>query len=98
WVWGSVIAILGTGLWLMALRGWFAGSGVYIHAMLGIGLVMAAIYAVIFFGPYRRLKASVARQAWPAGAEALARIRLLVTVNLVLGLLTIVIATGFKAW
>lgn len=98
WVWMSVIAILVTGLWLMALRGWFAGSGTYIHTMLGIGLLMTAIYTAIFFGPYRRLKASVAREDWPAGGEALARIRLLVTTNLVLGLLTIVIAAGFKAW
>lgn len=98
WVWLSVVAILVTGLWLLAQRGGFAGTGTYIHAMFAIGLVMSLLYAVIFFGPWRRLRESVAGEDWLAGAASLARIRRLVTVNLVLGLTAIVLVTGFKAW
>ncbi|MFA7243466.1 MAG: CopD family protein [Sulfuricellaceae bacterium] len=93
WVWLSVILIAASGGLIMMLLGGFKAAW-YIHVMLAGGTVMAAIFAFIFFFPYSRLKQNVARQDWPAAGIAMARIRTLVGVNLILGLLTTCVAFG----
>jgi len=98
WVWVSVLFILVSGLGMIMLRGGFAGLPVYIHAMFTLGLVMMLIFTHVFFAPYRRLKRFVAAQDWKAAAAALAQIRILIGVNLSLGLLTILIATLGRAF
>ena len=55
---------------------------------------MIFIYLHVFFAPYQRLKRAVAAQDWPAGGKALAQIRVLVGINMTLGLLTALIASG----
>jgi len=95
WVWASVLVILSTGLWMIfAVFGGMGGVGPYVHIMLGLGIVMMLIYMDVFFAPYGRLKRAVAAQDWPAGGAALAQIRLLVGINTLIGMLTIVIASG----
>jgi uncharacterized membrane protein len=90
WVWISVVLILLTGLHMLMVFGGLAAP-LYALAMLGLGLVMMLIYAVVFFSPYVRLKRAVTEQNWKAGGAALAQIRQLIGVNLSLGLLTIAI-------
>lgn len=87
----AVAAILATGLWRF---GELAGSPApwRWHAMAGIGGAMIAIYLLILLRFYPRLKAAVAAQDWPAGGAAMNVIRPLVLVNLVLGIVTVVIA------
>ncbi len=95
WVWMAIILLLGTGYWMIFGHfGGFGTSPVYVHAMQGLGIVMMLIYLHVYFAPYRRLKQAVAAQDWPQGGEQLAQIRVLVGINLSLGLLTIVIATA----
>ena len=90
WVWAAVVLILLTGLhMLMTLSG--NGLPVYALAMLVLGVVMMLIFAHVFFAPYRKLKRAVGEQNWPAGAAALAQIRMLIGINLSLGILTIAI-------
>jgi uncharacterized membrane protein len=67
------------------------GAPLYALAMLVLGLVMMAIYLVVFFSPYQKLKRAVAEQNWKAGGAALGQIRQLIGLNLSLGLLTIAI-------
>jgi uncharacterized membrane protein len=94
WVWACVVVILGTGLWMMFRAfGGFQSPG-YVHAMLAIGLLMMAIFMHIFFAPYRRLVRAVEEADWTGGAKALGQIRLLVGVNLVLGLTVTAVAVG----
>lgn len=88
----SILAILGSGFARMAMVG-FAQAPLHWHVMAGLGLLMAAIFAAIYLFYFPRLKAGVARQEWPAAGAAMNRIRLLVATNLLLGGLTIVIAT-----
>ena len=91
WVWLSVALILGSGLYMwMALGG--ADAPLYVLAMMVMGIVMMLIFAHVFFAPYKKLKRAVAEQAWPAGGAALAQIRLLIGINLGIGLLTIAVA------
>ena len=53
-----------------------------------LGLVMTGVFLFLFFGPYRKL-----RRAIRPAPELLGRVRTLVTVNLVLGLAVIVVAS-----
>ena len=90
WVWISVALILGSGMYMMALMG---KPPLYVTLMFVVGIIMMLIFAHIFFAPYRRLLRAVAAQDWKAGGAAMATIRKLVGINLILGLVTIVIGT-----
>jgi len=99
WVWVAVLLILVTGFWMIfSVYGGMAGVALHVHVMTALGSVMAGVFFFIYFVPYRSLKAAVAAQDWPAGGRALARIRALVTFNLILGLITTAVATGGVYW
>ena len=97
WVEWSIVLILASGIAMMGFlggaRGMFAVPA-YIHAMLGIGVVMMLLFGHIRFALYKRLAAAVLAADWPAAAAALGSIRVLVAVNLGLGLLVVVIAAA----
>lgn len=95
WVWAAVALLLATGLWMiLGYLGGFGAVGLYVHLMFGLGIVMMLIFMHVFFAPYRRLKAAVAAQDWPAGGKQLAQIRLMVGINTLLGLLVTAIGVG----
>ncbi len=91
WVWAAIIAVLVTGLWAMKVS---SPVQIYIHIMLGLGILMMVIFLHVFFAPYRRLKQAVANENWPEGGKKLAQIRILVGINTLLGLATIVVGTA----
>jgi uncharacterized membrane protein len=97
WVEWSIVLILASGVGMMSVlggaRGMFAVPA-YIHAMLGIGLLMMLLFGHIRFALYKRLAAAVAAGDWAAAVPVLGRIRLLVGINLGLGLVVVVIATA----
>jgi uncharacterized membrane protein len=90
WVWVSVVLILLTGLHMLTVFGGMAAP-LYALAMLGLGVAMMAIFAHVFFSPYKKLKRAVGEQDWKAGGAALGQIRKLIGINLSLGLLTIAV-------
>nr|WP_198985027.1 CopD family protein [Herbaspirillum sp. ASV7] len=90
WVWVAIALLLGSGMHMMALLG-AAHVPPYVHAMTGIGVVMMLIFGHIYFAPFRRLKLAAAQQDWDRASRALGQARMLVGVNLCLGLLTIAI-------
>lgn len=97
WVWIAIIAILASGYFIIfGLIGGFANTMIYIHIMHGLGLIMVLIFMHIYFAPFNRLKKSVVSEDWEQGSAALAQIRLLVTINLLIGLITIIVATAGK--
>jgi uncharacterized membrane protein len=61
--------------------------------MLLLGLVMGAIFVFVVLQPYRKLKTAVAEQDWPAGGRALGQIRQLIGTNLILGFVTVAVAS-----
>lgn len=91
-VWGAIAAIGLSGCAMLVEVG-FAQAPRSWHMMAGVGLVMMAIFASIWFGPWQALKAAVVAESWAQGAQALNVIRQRVTFNLVLGTLTVVLAT-----
>ncbi len=98
-VWLSVLLLHGTGYaMLFGELGGMAGAAIHIHVMLGIGWIMTAIFAHLYFAPYARLKAAVAAQDWPAGGAQMAQIRTWVTINLVLGVAEMAIGASGRYW
>ncbi|MBI3576335.1 MAG: CopD family protein [Gammaproteobacteria bacterium] len=95
WVWAAVLLLPLTGYWmiLVPFEG-FANAGGHIHLMQITGWAMIAIFLHLYFAPYRRLRQAVVAQDWPEGVKQLALIRKLVGINLMLGVVTVVIATG----
>ncbi len=94
WVWLAVALILASGTWMIAQMG--SGGGrlpLYVWVMMALGVLMMLIFAHIFSAPYGRLKRAVAAQDWPAGGAALGQIRMLIGINLSLGLLTVAAGT-----
>src|SRR3712207_2743588 len=52
WVWAAVAALLVSGYAMIFLYfGGFSGAGLHVHVMHGIGLVMMALFAHLFFAP-----------------------------------------------
>jgi uncharacterized membrane protein len=88
-VMGVVVVLLATGLHLIFATGGFAPARPGAHIMLGGGLVVIAIFGYIAHGCHPKLRQHVAAEQWPVAAAQLERIRLLVLVNLVLGVLIV---------
>ena len=95
WVWLSIIVILVTGYWMLfGFFGGFANAGLHIHLMHGGGIVMVLIYLHVFFSPYRKLRHAVVVQDYAEGASQLAVIRKLIALNLSIGLIVVLVASG----
>ena len=91
WVWVSVVLILATGLMAIAKLGGFAGLPLYIHGMFAIGVIMMLIFGHVYFASFKKLKRGVAAQDWKAAGAALSQIRVLISINLSLGLINIIL-------
>ena len=84
----SIVALLATGVGLL-LQVPGAQAPTCWHVMSGLGVLMMLVFGHIYFSPWRKLQAAVARQEWPVGGKAMNQIALLVKVNLGLGWLAI---------
>ncbi|MGA7546739.1 MAG: CopD family protein [Methyloceanibacter sp.] len=99
WVWSSIVVLLASGYGMMFLYfGGFAGAGLYIHVMQGIGIVMMMLFIHLFFVPWRRFSDAMEKRHFPEAAKYLAQIRRVVAANLVLGLLTIIVGASGRFW
>ena len=88
-IWHAMPVILITGFAMLGFIGGMVGAPWQIHAMLGLGLLMAAVFLAIFFGPYRQFRRTTDRNRM---ASSLDSIRKLIGVNLILGLITVIVA------
>ena len=73
WVWASIVVLLLTGL-AMLLGVGMKNAPIGWHAMLGIGLLMFALFGHLYFGPFRRLKLAVGESNWPEGGRRVGQI------------------------
>jgi uncharacterized membrane protein len=93
WVWIAIILVLVSGLWMLSL---YPKAPMFMHIMSGLGVVMMLLFLHVFFAPYKKLKKAVIEERWADGAKALAQIRLLVGINLSIGLITAIVAMAGK--
>jgi uncharacterized membrane protein len=99
WVIAAIVLLLATGFFMLFRTfGGFAGAALYLQLMMGLGIVMMLAFFHVFFAPWRRFRAAVARRDWPEGGRQLAQIRAVVAINLMLGIVTIAVASGGRYW
>jgi len=87
-IWLCIGLLLATGL-VMLLGVGMKQAPVGWHLMLGIGLLMFAVFGHLYFGPFRRLRAAVEAADWPQAGQKLGQIAKLAQLNLALGALAI---------
>jgi uncharacterized membrane protein len=99
WVWASVALLLASGYaMIFAGFGGFRGLGLHINIMQGIGIVMMLLFAHLFFAPWRRFGRALDAGDAAQAARNLDQIRLIVAVNLALGLVTAAIGASGRWW
>ncbi|GLQ36661.1 hypothetical protein GCM10007908_02810 [Rhizobium albus] len=95
----AVIALLVTGFAMTFVTfGGFAGAPVSVHVMTLTGILMMLLFFHIVAAPWKRFRTAIDAGDFAQGARNLDKIRKLVGMNLVLGLLTVVIATTGRYW
>jgi uncharacterized membrane protein len=66
--------------------------------MQGTGIVMMLLFFHLYFVPWRRFRAALARDHRVEAARQLDQIRWIVTINLVLGLITVAVGSSGRYW
>ncbi len=95
WVWLAVLVLPVSGMGMLHLR--FAGFETaprYVHIMIGMYIAMLALFLRIQLLQLPELRKAISAQNWPAGGEALGRMRKLVGINLLIGMALMAIAAA----
>jgi uncharacterized membrane protein len=99
WVGVSIVTLLVSGLGMMSLLfGSPSNAAPYVNIMATTGIIMMLLYLHLVFAPWRRFRDAVDRGALPEAAKSLDQIRIMVGINLLLGVLTIIIGSTGRYW
>jgi len=99
WVIAAIVLLLLTGYAMVfGVYGGFARIGLHIQLMQGIGILMMLLFLHLYFAPWRRFRAAVARQDWAQSGQQLDQIRTIVTINLALGIIVVAIGSSGRYW
>jgi uncharacterized membrane protein len=92
YVWHAMPIVLLSGYaMLFGVLGGFEGVNWAVHLMHLLGLIMAGIFLVIFFGPWKAMRAATAGANTAAAATAVDRIRVLAFITLAVGVVTVAV-------
>lgn len=95
WVWAAVIALPFTGyIAAYTLFGAMAHFPLHVHIMQGLGWVMILLYIWLFFVPWQGLREAIGGGELTVAGGHLKRIRRVVGLNLILGLIVVIVASG----
>lgn len=95
WVWVAVVLLPVSGVGMIHLQySGFEMAPRYVQVMMGLYVVMTALFIRIQALLLPELRTAVAAQDWPTGAATLGKIRKLVGVNLIVGLVLVAIAAA----
>jgi uncharacterized membrane protein len=95
----AIVALLVSGYGMQFVHfGGFKGVPLYVHVMQGIGIVMMLLYLHLVFAPWRRFRAAVDAGTFPEAAKRLNQIRIIVMINLGLGIITILVGATGRFW
>ena len=99
WVIAAIVLLLASGYaMIFGVYAGFRGIGLHVHVMQGIGIVMMLLFFHLYFAPWRRFRAALARRDQAAAASQLGQIRAIVTINLFLGLVTLAAGSSGRYW
>ena len=97
--WAAIAVLLVTGVWMiLSFFGGFAHAPMYINIMMALGLLMVALYAWLFHGPWLKFKRAVDAGDWPTAGAHLNRIRQIIALNLPLGLIVVIVGGTGQYW
>jgi uncharacterized membrane protein len=95
WVWIAIVLLPVTGYWMIfGIWGSMGNAPIYVHIMNGLGTIMILIFMHINFAPLKRLKQAIAIEDWQTGGQKLAQIRILISINLSIGLIVVGVASA----
>ncbi|WP_283183274.1 CopD family protein [Pseudomonas svalbardensis] len=95
WVWVAVVLLPISGVGMIHLQySSFEAAPRYVQVMMGLYVVMTALFIRIQALLLPELRTAVAAQDWPTGAATLGKIRKLVGINLMVGLVLVAIAAA----
>lgn len=95
WVWAAVIMLPVTGIGMIQVNfSGFETAPRYVQVMIGLYVVMVALFIKIQSVQLPELRRAVAGEQWAEGAAALGKIRRLVGVNLLVGIAVVSIAAA----
>jgi uncharacterized membrane protein len=98
-VWLAIAALLISGyLMVFVYLGGFSAVGLHVHLMQASGWIMIGLFLHIYFGPYARLKTALNAEDFPAAGQQQAKIRKMVGINLMLGIVTILLGATGRFW
>jgi len=99
WVGVAVVVLLATGYAMLAKYfGGFAGAPLYINVMQGLGWLMVLLYLHLYFAPWKRFRAALDQNILLDASRALNQIRIIVAINLALGVLTVLVGGTGRVW
>jgi len=95
WVWTAVIMLPVTGIGMIQMNfSGFETAPRYVQVMIGLYVVMVALFIKIQSVQLPELRRAVNAEQWPDGAAALGKIRRLVGVNLLVGIAVVCLAAA----
>jgi uncharacterized membrane protein len=99
WVIAAIVLLLASGYGMVfGVYAGFRGIGLHVHIMQGLGIIMMLLFFHLYFAPWRRFRAALARQDHAAAGRQLGQIRMIVTINLLLGLVTVAVGSSGRYW
>ena len=99
WVGVSIAVLLGSGYaMLLWYFGGFAAAPLYVNLMQALGVVMTLLFLHLVLAPWRRFRAALDQRGLPEAAKQLNQIRMIVAVNLALGIATVVVGGTGRYW
>ncbi|HEX7965355.1 MAG TPA: CopD family protein [Gammaproteobacteria bacterium] len=93
WVWATIVALLASGIYMVfnSFDG-FANAPLFVNLMMGLGVLMMALFGHINSAPYPRLKRAVEAKDAEQALKAMGQIRRVMGLNLALGIVVVLIA------
>jgi uncharacterized membrane protein len=99
WVGLSIVVLLGSGYAMLSMYfGGFRAAPLYVNTMQGLGIVMMLLFLHLFFAPWRRFRAAVDQGVLPEAANYLNQIRVIVAINLALGVAVLIVGGTGRYW
>ncbi|MBF0158923.1 MAG: CopD family protein [Magnetococcales bacterium] len=98
-VWVIVLLLPVTGYTMIIFYlGGLSAQPLHVHLMQGTAWIMIALFVHLYTGPFRRMQWMVKQLLIPEAGLYLGRIRTVVTVNMTIGMVTVVLATAGRYW
>ena len=93
WVLGTVVVLWATGIYMMffVLSG-FGAAGIHVDIMFTTALIMTILFFWLNHGPFRTFKIAADARDFATAGQAIETVRKIVATNLVLGLITVIVA------